>query len=922
MERTIKISPRRVHLLLFLMTLTVLSACLPTRDKATTSESVAVTAVLSNLRTSSGVLTPSFSSSQTAYSATTNAASIRITPTATEASAQIQVNNETVVSGNPSSSISLPIGSTPLTTTITSSDGEKKDYIVVVTRQSTQSSDSYLSSITLSEGTVSPSLRHSTTSYTASVANSTESIFVSATPENNDSTLEINGSQVSSGAELSVALSVGSNNVIQFLVKATNGDERSYTLIVTRAEPVIDYFESQPEKGYALCDPYGSIQISTDPNYYFMLTATDGSRLYVKQTVQLKINEQGQLVDKYNGYPIEPQITIPTNMVKLDITPEGFVEVTSPGNSSPSVCAQLAIASFPNPAGLEKVAGPDGAMAQQLATQQLQQANMAMITSLSSGLRINTAADSDEGSYYVQTDDSGTPNTSSPDASLFGTAISYCGTLSVPQAGSVKLEVGINGDGLIELQQSNGTSVYYVSNNGFTLVNDANGRLIEPTTGLPIMPSLTIPSDVLIETLSLDANGIVTVTRPDNSIMTVGQLILSTFESPSELTHSRFNPSVFQPTATSGQATTSTPGSNSAGTLTLLNRQISAPTIVPNMEIHTATYSYQSTPSDMCGDGRITIEITDLTHFFKFTDPISGNPYYKRGQQEVTKDATGLITDLNGYVLDPGITVPQETTKLAILPNGAVLVYLPGSEQPLQIGTIQVYSAVSGFDPAPGMDGYYVENTTPMASAPMGSLSGTSIAYCGGRVLEDQQNNIINDRVTINMEIQGACFFQLSDIDGTSAYTRNNKFVVDPSGVIREASSGLILQPQITIPNNAVTVSVASDGTVNVALDDLSTQQVGQISLTKFMSVASLSKSVENYLILAQSAGSGSPTQGPAGQNGCGSISFGSLGSRSDYNNVTDILFTHEQDNLQKLDDVLAAFAPPTQVLQQLFLLQ
>jgi len=900
-----------------LVALLTLPACLVT----TTSSSEVIVTTLSNLTLSSGTLTPTFSSSTLTYAASVSDSSITITPTSTNASVKIQVNSEVVASGSASSPISLVLGSNPITIAVTASGGWEKDYIVVVDRKQTKvvasptpSNDSYLSSIILSNGSLSPSLSHTKTSYTASVGNRVTSIGISAAAEIAAATLTINDTQVDSGDQATFDLVVGPN-VIQILVKAPSGDERSYSLIVTRAAPDINYFENTPNKGYTMCDPYGNIQISTDPNYFFMLAAPDGSQIYVRQTLQLKLNEYGQLVDKYNGYSLEPQITLPVEMIGLNITPLGVIEVTTPGSSNPNVYGQLQVVSFMNPDALQQIAGPDGAM-----VQTLQQANLSMLSSISSGSRINSADDSNpnEGSYYVQTDDSGSPNTSSPDGSFFGTAISYCGKLSVPEFGSVKLTIKVNGKGLLQLQQQNGTLAYYINSSEFSIVNDANGNLLETTTGLPITPGITVPSDVLIETLSVDETGAFTVAYPNGSILNLGQIQLAIFQNPDGLMQSAFNPNVFQTTPNSGLATTGNPGDNGVGPLSMENSEVAAPTIVPAMEVHTPTYSYQSTSSNICADGNMTIEITDLTHYFKFNDANTGTPYYKRGQQQIVRDpATGLLVDVNGYVLDPGITIPQDATKVLILPNGAVQFYVQGSVQPSQAGNVIIYSAPNGFDMVQGMDGYYVEIAQPIASAATGGFTDGSIAFCGGRVLEDQQNTMINDMMTINMEILGSCFFQLTDFDGTSAYTRNNKFIVDATGVIREFTSGLTLQPTITIPSNAVSVSITSDGIVNVTLDNSTTEQVGQISLSKFMSVSGLSKSAENYSILKESSHSGTPTQTPAGQYGCGTIIFGSFGIRSDFNSTADIFFTPEQTNLQKLDDALAAFAPLQQSDQQ-----
>src|SRR5262249_16505995 len=86
----------------------------------------------------------------------------------------------------------------------------------------------------------------------------------------------------------------------------------------------------------------------------------------------------------------------------------------------------------------------------------------------------------------------------------------------------------------------------------------------------------------------------------------------------------------------------------------------------------------------------------------------------------------------------------------------------------------------------------------------------------------------------LNLTIQGRGFFQGQLPRGQLAYTRSGNFQVDAQGQI-VTPAGYALQPSISIPNNATSVTVGSDGTVSVSLPgQQQAQQVGQIQLAQF----------------------------------------------------------------------------------------
>ena len=106
---------------------------------------------------------------------------------------------------------------------------------------------------------------------------------------------------------------------------------------------------------------------------------------------------------------------------------------------------------------------------------------------------------------------------------------------------------------------------------------------------------------------------------------------------------------------------------------------------------------------------------------------------------------------------------------------------------------------------------------------------------------------------------------------GQLAYTRDGSFQVDKDGSL-VTSNGNLVQPQITIPPNALSVSVAADGTVSyMQPNQAAATKAGQIQLAGFQNPAGLNSLGQN--LFAPTEASGTPTVGPpGGQDGFGSL--------------------------------------------------
>ena len=220
---------------------TPITVLVTAQDGTTTSTyTVTVTRIstvstLSGLVLSAGTLSPIFATEIAAYTASVPnvTSSITVTHMVTDATATVKVNGVSVVSGVASGAITLTVGNNTITVLVTAQDGTTiSTYTVTVNRIST---DSTLSALTLSSGTLSPTFVSGTKTYTTNVANAITDLTVTPTLSNSFAAVTVNGTPVASGiVSNSIPLVVGSN-LLTVLVTAQDGTTTStYTVTVTR----------------------------------------------------------------------------------------------------------------------------------------------------------------------------------------------------------------------------------------------------------------------------------------------------------------------------------------------------------------------------------------------------------------------------------------------------------------------------------------------------------------------------------------------------------------------------------------------------------------------------------------------------------------------------------------------------------------
>ncbi len=139
------------------------------------------------------------------------------------------------------------------------------------------------------------------------------------------------------------------------------------------------------------------------------------------------------------------------------------------------------------------------------------------------------------------------------------------------------------------------------------------------------------------------------------------------------------------------------------------------------------------------------------------------------------------------------------------------------------------------------------------------------------------EGNLQQTNNQLDLAIQGQGYFQILRPDGTTAYTRAGNFKLDGTGRI-VTSDGNPLQPELTIPTDATSISVGVDGTVSVLeAGQAAPTEIGTLTMARFINPAGLDNIGGNLLTETQT--SGTPITGTAGQTGFGTISQGYLES-------------------------------------------
>jgi len=212
------------------------------------------------------------------------------------------------------------------------------------------------------------------------------------------------------------------------------------------------------------------------------------------------------------------------------------------------------------------------------------------------------------------------------------------------------------------------------------------------------------------------------------------------------------------------------------------------------------------------------------------------------------------------WVAKTGLDAQQ--TNMAVISNNLANVNTSGFKKGRAVFEDLLYQNVSQVGAA----------TSQNTQAPTGVSLGTGVNLVATEKVYTQ-GNLNQTGNALDLAINGSGFFQVLMPDGTLAFTRDGSFQVSNTGQLVNAR-GFAVQPAITIPQGAQSVTVGADGTVQVQLANQSAPStIGTLQLANFINPAGLQANGENLLV--ESGSSGTAQTGQPGVNGLGALQQG-----------------------------------------------
>lgn len=127
----------------------------------------------------------------------------------------------------------------------------------------------------------------------------------------------------------------------------------------------------------------------------------------------------------------------------------------------------------------------------------------------------------------------------------------------------------------------------------------------------------------------------------------------------------------------------------------------------------------------------------------------------------------------------------------------------------------------------------------------------------------------------LDLTVEGDGYFQVTMPDGNIGYIRSGAFSIDANGDV-VTPEGYRLEPNINIPENALSISVSTDGIFSVRLPgEIEEAELGQIEIARFINPSGLDSAGEN--IYMETGASGAAQVGIPGEDGYGKIRQGFL---------------------------------------------
>jgi flagellar basal-body rod protein FlgG len=96
-----------------------------------------------------------------------------------------------------------------------------------------------------------------------------------------------------------------------------------------------------------------SLDLAIEGDGFFQILMPDGTVAFTRAG-DFKLDSEGRIVNS-DGYPLEPEISIPSNTESITIGADGKVTVIQSGSTEPVEIGQIELARFINPGGLKPI---------------------------------------------------------------------------------------------------------------------------------------------------------------------------------------------------------------------------------------------------------------------------------------------------------------------------------------------------------------------------------------------------------------------------------------------------------------------------------------------------------------------------------------------------------------------------------------
>ena len=250
------------------------------------------------------------------------------------------------------------------------------------------------------------------------------------------------------------------------------------------------------------------------------------------------------------------------------------------------------------------------------------------------------------------------------------------------------------------------------------------------------------------------------------------------------------------------------------------------------------------------------------------------------------------------WIAKTGLDAQQ--TRMSVISNNLANVNTTGFKQDRAVFEDLLYQTIR----QPGAQ------SSTSTQLPSGLMVGTGVRTVATEKMHSQ-GNIVQSGNALDIAIQGRGFFQILMPDGSLSYTRDGTFQLDSTGQV-VMSNGYPLEPAITIPEDAQSITVGSDGTVSVLQPgDNAPTIVGNIDLADFVNPTGLQAVGEN--LFKETGASGTVITGTPGLTGLGTVVGGAL-ETSNVNVVTELINMIETQRAYEMNS--KAISTADQMLQ------